>query len=49
MTRAFERSLQLACGAVDRALERVEALARVLWAAYDWLGAELLDEPVIFG
>src|SRR5690606_3512173 len=26
--------------------EQVEALARLLWKAYDRLGAELLDEPV---
>lgn len=28
--------------------EQVEALARLLWKAYDRLGAELLDEPVNF-
>ena len=28
--------------------DQIEALARVLWPAYDRLGAELLDEPVIF-
>jgi len=27
--------------------DQIEALARVLWPAYDRLGAELLDEPVI--
>lgn len=28
--------------------EQIERLARVLWPAYDRLGAELLDEPVLF-
>lgn len=28
--------------------DQIEALARVLWPAYDRLGAELLDEPVVF-
>jgi len=28
--------------------DQIEALARVLWPAYDRLGAELLDEPVLF-
>lgn len=28
--------------------DQVEALARVLWSAYDRLGAELLEEPVLF-
>lgn len=28
--------------------DQIEALARVLWPAYDRLGAEQLDEPVIF-
>ena len=28
--------------------DQIEALARALWPAYDRLGAELLDEPVIF-
>jgi transposase len=28
--------------------DQIEALARVLWPAYDRLGAELLEEPVLF-
>ena len=28
--------------------DQIERLARVLWPAYDRLGAELLDEPVLF-
>ena len=28
--------------------DQIEALARVLWPAYDRLGAELLEEPVVF-
>ena len=28
--------------------DQIEALARVLWSAYDRIGAELLEEPVVF-